>query len=112
MRKEITIGDENVAVVANAATPFIYSKIFNDDLLRGMQKDPEDVSRFIRLAFTMAKQADTSSAELMQGKVTEDDFVSWLEKYEFMDICDATTEILSVYQASKKGSSVPKTKAD
>lgn len=112
MRKEITIGDEKVEMAANAATPFIFLKIFHEDLLKGMQKDPEDVSQYIKLAFTMAQQADTPSTDLMRGAVTEDDFVEWLEKYELMDLMDAVAEVLALYQESKKGKSVPKTKAD
>ena len=112
MRKEITIGDENVAVVANAATPFIYSKIFNDDLLRGMQKDPEDILRLERLTFVMKIQAEYPTSELMAGGVTQDDFFEWLEGFEQMDMIDGANAAVSVYLSSKKGKSVPKTKAD
>ena len=112
MRKEITIGDENMEVVANAATPFIYLKIFREDLLNGMQKNPEDILRIEWLTFVMVKQAAHPTSELMAGKVTEDDFFEWLEQYEQMDMIDGANEAVSVYLASKKGKSVPKTKAD
>lgn len=112
MRKEITIGEETVEMVANAATPFVFLKIFKDDLLKGMQKDPDDFLRYERLAFVMAKQADTPTAELLSGKITEEDFIAWLSEYEAMDMVDAANEAVSLYLSSKKGQSVPKTPAD
>lgn len=112
MRKEITIGNESVEMAASAATPFLYQKVFHEDLLRSMQKDPENVSTYIRLAFVLAKQADTPLAEMLQGKVTEESFVEWLDQYETMDLMEAVADVLQLYQESKKGSSVPKTKAD
>ena len=112
MRKVITIGDSNVEMAASAATPFIYHKIFGEDLLRTMQTDPENVNTYIKLAFTMARQADTPTIDMMKGSVTEEDFIVWLDKFEMLDLMESVSDVLQLYQASKKGTSVPKTKAD
>ena len=112
MRKEITIGETNVEMAASAATPFLYQKIFREDLLREMQKDPENVNNYIKLAFVMARQVDTPTADLMKGAVTEDDFIAWLDQFEVLDLMGAVADVLQLYQASRKGTSVPKQKAD
>lgn len=108
MRRAITIGNEKVELAASAATPFIYQKIFHEDILRETQKDPENVSNYIKLAFTMAKQAETESSELMKGSVTYDDFMAWLDQFEMLDIMDSLKDALALYQESRKGTSVPK----
>lgn len=112
MRKEITIGEETVEMAASAATPFIFHKIFGEDLLRTMQIDPENVNTYIKLAFTMARQADTPTTDLMKGSASYDDFIVWLDKFEMLDLMESVKDVLQLYQASKKGTSVPKTKAD
>lgn len=112
MRKDITIGQETVEVVANAATPFVYLKVFGEDLLNSMQKNPEDILRLERLTFVMKIQAEYPTSELMAGGVTQDDFFEWLEGFEQMDMIDGANAAVSVYLSSKKGKSVPKTKAD
>lgn len=112
MRREITIGDMPVEMVANAATPFVFKKIFGLDLLRKMQNDPEDVNQYFELAFTMAQQAAHPGLELLDGKVGKEDFIVWLENFEMVDILEATSDILDLYQASRKGTSIPKNQAD
>lgn len=108
MKKEITIGDQNIGLAASAATPFIYQKIFHKDFLREMQQDDKNVFNYIRLMFVMAKQADTDTKALMKGEVTEEDFVAWLDQFEQLDVMEALSDALQLYQASRKGTSVPK----
>lgn len=112
MRSAITIGDETVEMAASAATPFLYQKIFREDLLRAMQTDPENVNNYIKLAFVMAKQADTPTTDMMKGAVTEEDFFAWLDNFEMLDLMGAMADALQLYQSSRKGTSVPKQKAD
>jgi len=112
MRKDITIGDKSIGLAASAATPFIYQKVFHEDFLREMQKDDKNINNYIKLMFVMAKQADTATSDLMKGEVTENDFIVWLDQFEQMDVTEALSDALQLYQASRKGTSVPKQKAD
>lgn len=112
MRKELTIGDEKVEVVANAATPIIAKKIFREDILRALQNDPEDTMRYFQLAYVMAQQAVKPASELMSGELTSEGYIEWLEKYEYFDVLDFATDAIQVYQQTRKATSVPKPKAD
>lgn len=108
MRSTISIGERDVEMAANAASPFIYHKIFGEDFLLKTQDGSGDIELYIKMAFVMAKQAEIGEADMMKGKVTETDFIQWLAEFENMDMINALPEILNVYMKQKKTSSVPK----
>lgn len=107
MLKTVTIGDVEVEILSNAATPYRYNMVFHDDLIlktaNGMN-EAEAVEIAPRLCYIMAQQAQKGDL----SKLSEDRFLTWLEQFEFMDVIEASGDIIEAYIASKKTSSVPK----
>lgn len=110
MKGIVKIGTEEVGMVANAASPYIYKNIFHEDFLLKLQAKEPDADLFQKMAFVMAKQADMKLDELMS--LSEKDFFEWLTQYEAMDIILATDAISEIYLAQKKGDSVPKNEGE
>jgi len=107
MKDTIKIGDIDVGMVANAATPHVYKMIFHEDLFQKFNAAEQDLESMQKLGYVMAKQAETDKlSELM--KFNEESFYEWLIQFEFMDMMDALTAIVNLYQSQKKGTSVPK----
>ena len=107
MKDTIKIGETDVGMVANAATPHVYKMIFHDDLFQKFNAAEQDIEAIEKLGFVMAKQAETDKlAELMKNN--EDSFYEWLIQFDFMDMMDALAGVVNLYQSQKKGTSVPK----
>lgn len=107
MYKLVTIGNQEVEMVANAATPFRYNQIFKEDFLKLASETKADASAagtFIRLAYVMAMQA----AKKDMAKLNEDSFLNWLEQFETNDLFNALNEITEVYAGNEKTSTSPK----
>lgn len=109
MTGTINIGDKQVEMAANAASPFVYRNIFHEDFLLKSQEEKPDFEIFQKLAFVMSKQAETSSfADLMKLKV--DDYYEWLIQFEALDLLNAAPAISDLYMGQTKKLSVPKRK--
>ena len=107
MRGKVTIGNKEVGMLANAASPYIYKAIYGEDFLVEVQKKDPPSDLFQKMAFVMVKQDEIESlTELMKLKV--ENYYEWLVDYEPMDIMLATKEISDIYFDQTKGSSVPK----
>ena len=107
MYGKVKIGEKEVGMLANAASPYIYKQVFGEDFLVEVQKPTPASDLFQKMAFVMAKQAETDKiAELMKVKL--DGFYEWLGQFEPMDIMIATKEISELYFSQTKSMSVPK----
>lgn len=109
MRKEIEIGGNKYAFVANAATPIYYKQFFKKDLLANLTSgDGISIASdaLPELAFIMAKQAD--KADMM--KLSYNMFIEWLERFDALDIAVNAEAILSVYYKDIETSVEPKKK--
>lgn len=107
MLRTIKIGDAEVKMMTNAASPYRYKQIFREDMLPKILGEPTDAEAtgiFMKLGFVYAKQAE--GADL--SALTEDDYIKWLEQFEFIDYLSAATEIGALYTASAKGTVTPK----
>ena len=105
----VKIGDKEVEMLANAATPFWYNQIFHDDFFTATQNMSDDnagstVGVFTRVGFVMAKQASTKDMK----KVTEGQFMDWLTEFEAMDLPNAIPDIVEIYMAQTKGTAKAK----
>lgn len=106
MIKDVKIGDQTVAMAANAATPIRFATVFHEDPMRGLdelQKGGEaDAGRatslIMKLGYVMAMTAEKKDLT----KLSEDDFVEWLEGFELQDFMEATNDIVAVYLGNKK----------
>lgn len=121
MYKVINIGEEKVALLARSSTNVFYKSVFHEDPIDLTSGSDITLSRQIafsqQLAFIMSKQAEAQEA-VTAGKsptirdymqtVTEDDYVDWLERFDFMDLQDSLEEAMSVYTESSKTTSKAK----
>ena len=104
MIKDVTIGDQTVAMAANAATPIRFASVFHEDPMKGMAElqqggnaEGDATNLIMKLGFIMAMQAEHRDL----AKMGTDDFVSWLERFELMDFVNAANEIIAVYIGNK-----------
>ena len=112
MVKDVMIGDKTVAMAANAASPIFYKKLFHKDMLRVIaslmktteEEQMEAADTVIELAFLLAATGEHRD----MSKISEADYISWLEGFELMDILAATDDIVGVYFAQTKTDSEAK----
>lgn len=121
MLKVINIGDEKVPVLAKASTNMYYKSVFHEDPITVQGGDGGDNAQRVyfsqKLTFIMCKQAEAQDAvtsgkassvrDFMQS-VTEDDYLDWLDRYDFMDLQEAFDAVIAVYTASNNATSKAK----
>lgn len=107
MKGTVRIGERDVEMVANGATPFIYKRVFRRDFLATTQT--EDMNVYAELAFVMSQQAEKPMSELLKN-LTVDDFYAWVEGFEAMDIINKAADIFAIYQGQTNPSSASKKK--
>lgn len=109
MRGTVHIGTNETAMLANAASPFIYRQLFKSDFLKEIQKPEVDADIIAQMGFIMAMQAERSTAECMH--LTLDDFYKWLEGFSGgLDLFAAASDIFDIYKENEKTTSDPKGK--
>lgn len=109
MEKTIHIGEKVVPLRANAATPIYYRNMFRDDLLTHLGGEEDGSVRtevLMRLAFLEHMQATKDSRELR--KIGEDQFLDWLEGFEWADVVDAGSEAVDLWSGQSESTSEPK----
>ena len=120
MRGTVKIGERDVDMLANAASPFIYKKIFHKDFLMtvgtnyvdadGKQKTDVDTNAITEMAFVMHMQTVKTFKEILDT-VTVEDFVAWISEFEPLDFAMAMAEIMGLYYQQQKTTVSPKKKA-
>lgn len=106
MRGTVKIGETDVDMLANAASPFIYKRIFHKDFLtsieqkytdeNGKVKTEFDMSAITEMAFVMHMQTVKTFKEILDT-VTLDDFGEWVSGFEALDFSMAMTDIMNLY---------------
>ena len=119
MRGTVRIGERDVDMLANAASPFIYKKIFHKDFLMtvgtnyvdadGKQKTDVDTNAITEMAFVMYMQTVKTFKEIL-NTVTVEDFVAWIFEFEPLDFAMAMAEIMGLYYQQQKTTVSPKKK--
>ena len=107
MYGSIKIGNKDIEMLANGATPFWFNQIFHEDFFTEAGKlgsDGVTANVFTRVAFVMAMQA----AEKDMKKVNEGQFMKWLEQFDAMDLPNALPDVLEFYQKQSKGTTTAK----
>ena len=117
MLKTIQIGEKEVNLLANAATPFRYKMVFGEDIMVALnqinnsRRDEGEVMDIApQLAFIMSKQAELDREALKA--LTKDEYIEWLEEFESMDFVNATNEIFDLYLGTTKTTSKSKNAAN
>ena len=88
MRKNITIGDKEMAFEANLGTTRLYEILTGQNIMQIMMdftKSADKTSEavklldvFQKLAYVMNVQAENTDIKTMKGLMNEDDFDEWL----------------------------------
>ena len=86
----INIGGKEIAMEANAFSPYVYRQLFHEDFLVEAQKEPPAPDLFQKMGFVMAKQAEhLGTPELM--KLSVEQFYEWLMQFDALDIASRLT---------------------
>ena len=109
MRGTVKIGDKDVEMLANAASPYLYSQLFHEDFLQIIQQPSPSPNVFEKMGYVLSCQATMKTEDIFRG-LKIDDFYRWLEKFEPMDILQATKEIAELYTGQEVQLSSPKGK--
>lgn len=109
--KIITIGDKEVPMLALASCDNYYKKVFHEDPLGIMSRKDDDDGAKSRVAFNMgfifAKFAEYKDRKKML-QLNEEDFIEWLEQFEYGDYVQAAAEVLDLYYFQKKTTATEK----
>ena len=112
MKDKVTIGNKNVEMVANAATPVFFKQIFHEDffiLAENFSKSPtngESVDIYSRIGFVASQQAKKNDEEM--SSLTFGDYVKWLKQFEAYDMAQAVDSIAEVYAHQAEPTAKPK----
>lgn len=113
MRDIVKIGDVAVDMLANAATPYLFRRVFHLDILRFFAKSASDdmddataTEMITRLGYVMARQADG-----VIDAAGEDDMIDWLAQFAPNDISDALADVMALYNRQSVTTSTSKKKA-
>lgn len=104
MYGKVKIGNREIEMIANAATPYKYKGVFGEDLLRLLysaqaKKDMMLVAdKAAEIAYIMAMQAKNEDF----GKLNEQTFEKWLEDFEPLDFVKGSDKILIFYFKQQK----------
>ena len=95
MRKEIKIGEISVTFESSASTPLRYRRLFGSDLIRDMEsvQQTNDTEPVLKLAYVMAKQADSTIS---------DDIVEWLDQFDMIPFFESLPQLIALYTDSNK----------
>ena len=99
MLRSITIDGKSIAFKATAGTVFRYGEMFGGDFFKDMQAildsnnqlTAQSLKIFYQIAFTMAKQADSS---------IPDDPWEWLDEFEVFPINEVFPFVIDLWQKS------------
>lgn len=105
MYREITIGEKNIPMLANGATPIRYRMVFGKDIMSEFEKVGEDTGRatssISELAFIMSKAAEAQADKKALTTLNQESFVTWLEQFEPLDLTLAADQIVDLYMGNQ-----------
>ncbi len=105
MRQTINIGGTQVAMAANAASPFLYRKTFGEDFLLKFYSEGntlnDQIALFEKMAYVMMMQAKAEAGEIDRKTLyamTEEDCIDWLASLDDpMAVANAITDLANLY---------------
>lgn len=111
MYGKVMIGNTEVEMISNGATPYRFKQVFRRDLLKffsdavaGKVEDGEAADVASKLGYIMAMQ----SAKADLSKLNEDTFIEWMESFEANDVVLAAEDIIGLYSGNMTQTSVSK----
>ena len=102
MLKTVQIGEKEVNLLANAATPIRYKMVFGEDVMvafNQINQEKRDTGEILditsQLAYIMNRQAECSKDELKA--LTKESYIDWLEDFDSMAFVNASEVIINTY---------------
>lgn len=98
----VKIGAQEVPMLSMASVDLYYKQIFHEDPLTAQTELTGGglVGFFERMAFVMAKFAETKNRKEML-KLTEDNFLEWLDGFDRAELIDALEAIQATYDGQQ-----------
>ena len=112
MRGKVKIGDKEVEMLASAASPILYKRVFRRDWFKTLSESQEDASGiesityFEEMAFIMASQASMPTDKLVN--LTYENYLEWLGQFEAEDLMMSAGDVANLYKGQEEQSSAPK----
>ena len=105
----VKLGEKEVPMLANAATPIRYRQVFGKNLLRyflGEESQDEVAAMTGELAYIMAKSGEGAD----MNRLSLDDYATWLEGFDAMAFVEPETvsQIIKLYQGNMENGSTAK----
>lgn len=111
MRGTVKIGEHEIEMSCNAATPIRFQQVFGKNLLTYFVNSdkvaPEDSTMAMQeLAYIMTRSAEGTDMNVL----SYEDYLHWLEDYDPLDFLNAETteQIINLYLANSKTASKAK----
>lgn len=107
MQKTVKIGETDVMMRSSAATAIRYRNTFHEDIMQALtnmdpgKMDATVIEKLQKLGYIMARSAERAD----MTRLTEDDYMIWLDQFETIDMAQASKEILMLYLGNKLSSS-------
>lgn len=102
MKGTINIGNKEVEMLANGASPFLYKRIFRKDFFTAVGDTSQiDIDAFTEMGFVMHMQAVKEFKDILDN-VTVNDFYAWVADFEALDLPMAVREIMALYYDQSK----------
>ena len=113
MYKVVRIGDKEVPMLAMASADVYYKRVFHEDPLRVVTDSEGNGDRtalLFQMGFILAKAAEKDRKGMMA--LTENDYLDWLEQFEYGDYVAALADVAAVYYGQKATTSQEKKDLD
>ena len=102
MKTMITVGEKEINLLANAATPIRYKMVFGEDIMvtfNQINNNKRDSGEILditsQLAYIMNCQAECDKNELKN--ISRETYIEWLEDFDSMAFVNASEAIINVY---------------
>lgn len=98
----IKVGERDLPLLANAATPIRYKQVFHRSLMPfflGQESDGDSAEMVGELAYVMARAAEGAD----MNKLSFDDYVNWLEGFDAMAFSkpDTAGKVMDIYAGNQ-----------
>lgn len=102
MYKEVTIGDKKVPMLAVGSADVYYNRLFRQDPLKAVTDAATNGDRTVllfKMGFILAMAAQKDRKGM--NALTEDNYIDWLEQFDYGDYVGALNEVAEVYYGQK-----------
>lgn len=103
MFKIVKIGDQDVPMLAMASADIYYKRVFREDPLKVITDNTtagDKTQLLYKMGFILAKCAELKDRKQLLN-LNENDFIDWLEQFEYGDYVAALTDVAEIYYGQK-----------